>query len=349
MNKNTLEVKIKFFLNSYFTFQEYHLSPEDKKKIDRDKVGFILSKLTRKKYRKRKLVDKTRKAIEEKIKLSIKENWPIHLVVPFGGYKHFWNSSHPEPDWAELFNFKFLSDYVAPILLTYKPGAIVEYVSEDLILPKMNNYPEKTLEQYSKTFKKILTWYNKKLPNNLQFKFFRVKDKCDHKKLIKKVNGLIEKRKKDFSKLTQKEKDRELHRSHRSIMWQGKEDWSKLSEKQKKNKIIESRIIELAYYDTEAEKEFLGEYLWEKNHICIVFSFGTTHDNDEFQDITLGSTYASVVDHWIGRGILEKRENHFIPNIISKNQYQKMKKNLTQVKVQGFNQGKNYKAIEVKE
>ena len=71
------------------------------------------------------------------------------------------------------------------------------------------------------------------------------------------------------------------------------------------------------------------------------------NDNDEFQDLTLGSTYASVVDHWIGRGVLERHGNRFIPKIVSKEQYEKMKKKLVKVRVEGVLPMKNYRSVEV--
>ena len=111
--------------------------------------------------------------------------------------------------------------------------------------------------------------------------------------------------------------------------------------------MTESRLIELAYYDTEAQSEFMGNYLGEDNHICICFSFGTTHDNDEYQDLTLGSTYGSLVDHWIGRGILEDIGNKLSPRIVSKNQYEGFKENLTVIPIHDLLPYKNYREIEI--
>ena len=336
-----------FLVNLLTKYEQYNLSVDESRKSKEDKASFIVSKLTRKKFRRRALVDKTKQAIIEKINLSIQENRSIHLVVPFGGYKHFWNPSHPEPDWAELFNFKYLTEFVSPVLSVYKPGVIIEYVSEDLILTRMNNYPEEALTLYSEIFTKLIEWYNHQTPDNLKFNYFRVKDRCDSKKLIDEVENMLPKRKEEFDKLTKEQKEQELHRSVRSVLWNGDKDLTKLSQEDKEKRMIESRLIELAYYETEAKPEYLGDYLWEDNHICICFSFGTTHDNDEFEDLTLGSTYGSIVDHWIGRGILHKREDRFIPDIISKNQYETTKPKLQTVAVNNLLPYKNYQEIEV--
>ena len=331
------------------TFDSYTPSLEDVKLIQRDKTQFIVNKLALKKFRKRKLTAETRQAIAKKVGLSIKENRPLHFVIPFGGYKHFWNPSHPEPDWAELFNLTYLTEYVSPVLSVHKPGVIIKYASEDLVLNRMNNYPKETLEVYSNVFRQLIDWYNNQTPDNLTFKYFRVSERCDASKILSGVEKLLPKRKQAFDKLSKKEQEQEIHRSMRSVFWNGAQDLTKLTDLDKEKRIIESRFVELAFYETEGSKEFMGTYYWEDNRICICFSFGTTHDNDPFEDLTLGSTYGSIVDHWIGREILKKRGNRLIPDIVSKNQYTDIKDDLKTIVVKELPPHKNYSQIEVLE
>ena len=335
------------YLAKLFEIQPFVPDPKQKRQIENDLSRFIVDQLSRKKFRRRRLSPQTKQAISQKVEKSIQQNIPIHLVVPFGGYKHFWNKSHPNPDWAELFNFKYLTDYVQAILNTYNPGVIIEYISEDLILNKMDNYPPESLEEYSKNFTELIQWYNQKTPQNLSFEFFRVKDKCNSEDLIKKVESMLPERRKSFEKLTQEQKDQELHRSQRALMIHGDKDLSKLNQDELEQRIIDSRLIELAYYYAESQPEFLGEYLWEKNHICVCFSFGTTHDNDEFQDLTLGSTYGSLVDHWIGRGILVETKKGIRPRIVSKKQYQEFQDKLLVYEVSNRPDHQNFEKIEL--
>ena len=110
-------------------------------------------------------------------------------------------------------------------------------------------------------------------------------------------------------------------------------------------RIIESRLIELAYYKIEGQSEFLSDYLYGDGHICICFSFGLSHDNID-NDLTLGSTYSSIVDYWIGRGILEKHSEKFIPRIVSKEQYELIKEKLS-IYSTNLIPLKNFKDIEV--
>lgn len=325
--------------------EPYVLSGDDRNKLAQNKVQFITGKIGRKKFRRHELVDKTRQAISEKVAISIKEDKPLHFVIPFGGYKHFWNPSYPEPDWAELFNFRYLAEYVAPVLAVHKPGVIIEYMSEDVILNRMNNYPQKALDRYSEIFRQVQSWYSQYIPKNLKFRFFRVGERCKGDKIVKTIEKLLTQRRKAFAELSKEQKKQELHRSFRSVFWGGDKDLTNLSEHDKEERVIESRLIELAYYETESKPEFMGNYLGEDNHICICFSFGTTHDNDEYQDLTLGSTYGSLVDFWIGRGILTQKDGTFRPRIISRNQYAALKNKLETIPVEKLLPLKNYQSI----
>ena len=326
--------------------EPYSPTSDDEKSFSRDKVDYIFRKIDRKKFRRKKLGEESKNAIREKIRLSVDSNRPIHLVIPFGGYKHYWNPSHPEPDWAELFNFRYITEYVMPILALYEPGVVMEYMSEDMILPRMNNYPPEAIEKYIEVFKQLIEWYQNQVPSNLQIKFFRVSDRCKKEEIIRDVEELLPERRVEFNKLSDDEKEIELKRSYRSILWGGMKDLTDLSDQERQEKIIESRLIELAYYDTEAKPEYIGNYLSEDNHICICFSFGLSPDN-AFDDLTLGSTFGSIVDYWIGRGVLGYTYRHFHPRIISAKQDESNDGNLTKYPIDLDLPGNNYTAIEV--
>lgn len=320
----------------FFEYTDYIISPEDQKIIDRDLKTFIIQKLIRKKFRKQKVVPETLKEISQKVEKSIKENRPINFSVFFGGYKHFWNPSSPEVDWAEIFTFKFLTEWVSPIITVYKPGVTFDFISEDWILEKMNNYPNESLDKYSQSFKTLLEKYNQKLPENLKFNFIRLKDMFDQDKMIKAVDEKLKEGYERWNSLNQEEQEEELKRSKRSV----------IMENSNRDRIVESRVTELAYYEVEELPEFFGDY-FKENNIYLSFSFGLSQDNI-YHWIVLGSTYASVVDFWIGRGILEQREDSLINRIVSKEQYEKIKKSLKKIDINldALNL-KNLKSIEV--
>lgn len=333
------------YLRNLLTHFTPYILSDDENKIPKN--NFIVQKLTRKRFRKQKIYPNELEKIINKVNLSINENKPIHLIIPFGGYKHFWNISYPQPDWAELFTLKFLTDWLSPVIAIHKPGAIVEFISEDVILTRMDNYPKEALDEYTKNFVLLLQTYKKYMPNNLKFQYFRIGEKYDKDKIIKDVEGLLPKGRNRWNKLSKKEKEIELKRSRRSVIWKGQDDLTKLTNEQKEKRTIESRIIELAYYEVEVKPEFLGNYYEEDNHISICFSYGLSQDNSDHW-ITLGSTYASVVDYWIGRGILGTKNGNFINRIISREQYEKIKKHLKTYQIKfDLLPLKNFQSIDV--
>lgn len=204
-------------------------------------------------------------------------------------------------------------------------------MSEDMIVTRMNNYPKESLEEYSTSFRKLLDWYKSKLIlSNLNIEYFRVGDRVNKEKVIDDIENLLSVKYEDFKKLSEEDKDTELKRSNRSIYWIGEKDLTGLTEEEKEKRIIESRLVELNYYDVEAKEENMGNYLGD--NICVCFSFGLSSDNT---DLTLGSTYGSIVDFWIGRGLLIKNDkNDLRPSIVSKYQYENIKDS---IKLEEFN------------
>lgn len=338
--------KVNEFLHGLISvFPKYVLSDEEKRQATQDIQAFVAKKLLRKKFRKQKLLEETRSDITNKVSLSIQENRPLHFAIPFGGYKHFWNPSHPRPDWAEFFTLHSLTEWLAPVLAVYVPGAIVEFISEDLILPRMNNYPEETLDQYAKGFSNLLDFYKKISPQNLRLEYYRLGDKFDKKKMTEEVEKILPTSWKKWGTYTEEQKEVELKRSKRSVLWAGKEDLTALTDQEKEKRTIESRLLELAYYEVEAQPEYLGSYFQADNHIPICFSFGLSSDNIDHW-IVLGTTSGSIVDFWIGRGIIEDHENTYIPRIVSRKQYEEIQQKLRTQKVDILPL-KNFQTVEV--
>ncbi len=323
----------------------YEPTAEDLKSYSRNRIEYIFDKLNRKKFRRKKMGQESLNNLKIKIQESIKKESPIQLVIPFGGYKHFWSTSHPEPDWAELFQFRYITEYVQPIAALYQPGVTIEYVSEDLIVPRMDNYPKESIETYMKRFSELLYWYQKQLSSNIHFSVSRVSSMCDKEKLTKEVLSKIPEKRQAFELLSVSDKDKELKRSHRSVYWKGEIDLTHLTDQEKLEKIIESRLIELTFYETESQPEYIGNYYGDNNRICVVFSFGLSQDN-AFDDLTLGSAHGSIAEFWIGRGVIENPKLPH-PRIITAKQYEQVKEHIQKIPVNLGLEGKNYSLIEI--
>jgi hypothetical protein len=308
------------FLTERLAPEEYELPPDERARIKHDLAGYIADKIVRKRFRRR-VGDETRVGIRDKVAMSVSNDAPIYFTLPFGGYKHFWNPSHPAPDWAEVFHFVHMTDYVAPILSAYEPGVILEYISQDMILTRMNNYPVEALDAYSRGFTRIMDWHKRRAPTNLDVRYFRVGDRCDREAILLGVEAMLPERRRIFDALSAELTEQELNRSRRSLFWEGAEDLSDLSEAGRRDRIIESRLVELAYYDTEAAPEHLGDYYFEGERIDIWFSGGLSPDN-AFGGLTLSTAPGSVVDAGIGRGVVVRDGRGLRGTIVSRTQFE---------------------------
>ena len=270
----------------------------------------------------------------------------MHFIAAFGGYKHFWNPSYPEVDFAELFNLRFMSEYLSPILEAHEPGVVLEYESEDVILTAMDNYPPRDLDRYSESFRELIKMYSKSLPKNLKISLVRAREQVPSDALWKKIDEYLPNTRKEWDSLSKEEIELRLSHSTSNIMWNGNEDLTKMNDEEKKKRVLESKIINEAYYA--ADWDFRKDFFTGENHIPVVFWFGKTRDNFAHW-LTLGSTYSSMVDFWVGRGILELRNGKVVERIVSHSQYERIKGKLEII--DAFNELplKNLKSIEIGE
>ncbi|MEU7711048.1 hypothetical protein ACIA8B_02825 [Micromonospora chalcea] len=267
-----------------------------------DIVDEILEALLRKGFRRR-VGEKRREGIRASIRANVQDGTPINLVIPFGGYKHFWNPSAPNPDWAEVIHLKRMVEYILPVLQLHGPGVRLEYVSEDVVIPRMNNYSVASLDTYASGFERVIGWYSRFLPKGLSLNFWRIGDVVDREALIELILDDLPRRRALFNNLPDDQKTASLRRSHRSVVPGGSDGRATLSYEHLFERIVESRLIEQAFSDIAFSPQFVGNYYESKNRICICFSYGMSADNDERQFLTINGSRGSMVDFWVGRGV----------------------------------------------
>ncbi len=332
------------WLKSAFSLNEYYLTPKDERALRYDKTTWIANRIFNKTFRKAQVHPEARADILKKVKQSIENGLPLHFIACFGGYKHFWNPSYPEVDFAELFNLRFMSEYISPILKAHAPGVVLEYESEDVILTTMDNYPQDDLDRYSQSFRKLIDLYSKTLPANMKINLIRAREQVPADALWKKIDDFLPNIRAEWASLSKEEIELRLSHAPSNIMWKGAEDLTGLSAEEKRRRILESKIINEAYYA--ADWEFRKDFFTGENHIPLVFWFGKTRDNFGHW-LTLGSTHSSMVDFWVGRGILEMRNGKAVERIVSHSQYDMIKGKLETVEAFNGLPLKNFKYIEV--
>jgi hypothetical protein len=336
---------IQDLLLSYRTQQSsYIVSEEDKKNIAKSSLAdWVTAKLVSGKFRKAPIFPQTRQIIHDNVVQTIKKNEPFYLIICFGGYKHFWNPSHPNVDWAELFHLHFMIDYVRPILSVYQPGVILDYESEDYILPHMNNYPEKRSDAYEDSFRSLVNFIQPSIPTNFQIRYIRAKNQYNTNVIFDRLETRVAEKLVLFDKLPEERKEILLHKTEQNIMWNGKKDLTHLTPKERHEFIRTSRCTDEAFL--ELDLEIRNNYFVGGNHIPLVLSWGLSADNIDHW-LTIGSTYSSSVDFWIGKGIIEDRGTKMVPRILSHTQYDAIKDQLVTIPIKNIPM-QNFQSIEV--
>jgi len=276
----------------------------------------ILQKITRKPFRKQKLSEKWKNDIMFSIINRIKEKKPLNIVLLFWGYKHFWNSSSPEVDWAELFFIDHIIEWLKPILSIYKPGIIFTFASEDIILDVMNWYNIEDLEKYSNSFNDMLDKIKKYFPSNFKIEYIRMgKDIYNGEFVKKEVLSLVDERIKEFEDKDEEYQKQYLYRTKRNI---NKSNITLEDE-------IRAKMIEDVFYEVE---EKYSEIFFTDDKIYITLTWWKSKEENIFEWLSIWSTRASIVDFWIWKWILEDNWNKIIKKIVSQNQFKCIKDKL---------------------
>ena len=101
-----LEIRVNDFVNQeLLNFNNIQTNPIEGKNI-KDK---ILNRLFSRKWSRKAQYDDAKIYTENKVDAILNNHLNFLFCFCFGGYKHFWTPTYPEPDWAEIFTIKYLS------------------------------------------------------------------------------------------------------------------------------------------------------------------------------------------------------------------------------------------------
>lgn len=342
---NDLEKKVNEYINQVLlNFNNIQTNPLNGNNIKE----MIINRLFSRKWSRKAQFEAAKKYTEEKVDIILNNKYNFLFCFCFGGYKHFWTPTYPEPDWAEIFTIKYLMEYILPIAETQDKKTILEFESEEVALTYMNNTPQEGMDKYNLAFRKIIDFINNENNYPIDIDLVLARDFYDRNELLKKMNKYLPEVQKRFNLLAEEEKEIRLKRAETNIMWNGKENLTNLSEKDKKEFIYNSRTLNEAFLDIDYELRG-KEYFEKDNLIPLLGSFGLGAGGESW--LHLASNKSSMVDFWAGMGILEIREDKIIEKTISKKQYDQIKDKLIKVQLHNklCNISNNYSWIYVYE
>ncbi|MBQ7453000.1 MAG: hypothetical protein IJS68_01890 [Clostridia bacterium] len=309
----------------------------DVQRLPTDLNGTMIDRLFAKKFRKYAIAPDVKVSVNEKLNNIISKKLPLTFVPSFGGYKHWWCPTYPTIDWAEIFNIKFMLEYLSPIFSNYKDNkTTIEYESEEIILSELNNVPQSGLDEYTRTFRKACDWFNERLNGKVQLKLSLAREQYkdynfDKQKLLKRIEEMLPEYKHRFDSYDEEDKERRIKKAQTNFKIDGVVDYSSYTDEQKQELYKQSRILNEAFLD--ADYEVRGNDFFEKEtNIPLLFSFGLGPGGEAW--LHIGSSKSSMTDFWAGTGILELRDNgEIVERILSRNQYNEIKDNLTKVEI----------------
>ena len=320
-----LEERVSNYINNeLLNFNNIETNPLEGK----DFKDSILNRLFSRKWSRKAQYDAAKDYTEEKVDNIINKHLEFLFCFCFGGYKHFWSPTYPEPDWAEIFTIKYLIEYVLPIALKYDKRVKIEFESEEVALTYMNNTPQEGMDKYNFAFKELIDYVNSNTNYPIDLSVVLARDFYDRDELLEKMYNYLPEVQKRFDDLTDEEKEIRLKRAETNIMWNGVEDLTNLSDEEKKKYIYNSRTLNEAFLDIDYELRG-KEYFEKENLIPLLGSFGLGAGGELW--LHLASNSSSMVDFWAGMGILEVREDKIIQKTISKKQFDQIKNELIKV------------------
>lgn len=292
---------------------------------DRKQVVQFLSRLLSAKFSGRKQSDSMIELTLDKLIYSFENKQPIIFVFGFGGYKNYNSPSFPEVDYAELFSMKYMTEFLWPIITTYKYGVKFEYESEEISI-QFNNVPQATTDKYTFSFTKLLNYFIKKVEEQngikLDYKLVIARNMYDPKDLYKKMEEYYPSMLEEFNKLSNEEKEVWIKRAKTNFLIKGNKDYSNLSIDELNNKFIEARINNECFLAADYD---LRIDFWERpNAISLFGTWGKTPCASPTDlGLHLKSTRSSNTDFWIGTGVFLLDENNSILEelILSHTQY----------------------------
>lgn len=316
--KNYLEALIK-------TIPTYTITDEDKKKLRFQGISqLIYDKLTTNKFRTAPISEKIHARIMESCTASVTQNQPIHITIPFGGYKLPSLPSAPHIDWSEVFTCLIIRDYVSAISKIYDPGVIVEFYSDEIIVNRMNAIKQIDLDTYNQELNKLLGKFKLFLPRNVIYKLSSIRDHISQDALFdrfsQKHNVIIE----WWGKQSEQEKKIHLEKAERNYFGNLKN----LTKKEKADILLTSVFIHEALVRSHWDSDIV--WAFGKGRIPVGFRYANGWG------IQIKSSVSSAIQFWVGTGILQEKGVLFLPDIIGVQKFQKIKEHLRKVPIDIF-------------
>lgn len=299
--------------------------PENQEEL----ISSIFKLLMSKKFRKYSPGPEYTQHIFSVIKNNVSNNDPIKINLVFGAYKLWRLEEAPEVDWAELFALIYYTNWLKQICSIYKPGVWFDFFSDDVIIERLNNIPNSDTQKYLQSFRQLLDFIKPYVPENLNFTLNRVADQYENQEEFEK----------DLDESIKKVKE-ELNGKMPTLTPQ-QIAIIELNVKLKLDQATDPYWREKVFIIHEGYARISKRRPYYRNSDKIMIALTPIVNS-----LALGTTKTSVVKYWVGVGVLEKRGDSFIENILSLKQLESRKSEKEEISIEGLD-GKNFQRIRI--
>ena len=298
--------ELESFINSLFTCSSSLKQPNNIEMVEK-----IYQLVTSRKFRKTAIDSVTEEDLKSKIRFALAKNAPICFSIPFGAYKNWRIPSSNLPDWSEIFCLSYLTKYVFPIASIYEPGISFNFSYSSGLMGMVSNMPDEVQTNYVKQFLKILSIVNSFIPKNIKFKLIDISKSYYSNELEIEFRNNFEYNLKNWElKYSKEVREKKIQSAKNNFQINGKENYSDLSPEQLEVKIKESAMFCDAVDCLDKRRKFNKG----GKNIQLVFVRGP------FKSLHIGSSNISSKHFWVSMGVLEKRGDRLLTNMISHKQ-----------------------------
>lgn len=296
---------LKYFVSTLFSFNVDLC--DDSRLGQQMNQENVFDMITRSRFRRTKLDDNAQVDIRKKINEAIDLGRPIEFSIPFGAYKHWLLDSYPLPDWAEVFNLKYLLTYAYPITRCYPPGVEINFTYISGVMDRVSNLPIESQNLYLASLERLHKYFQQIAPDNLKINLVDIRSFYDQGDLEEELeSNIVNNRKNWDTKYSYELREKKIQSARNNLVITGKEDLSNLSEYELEKSYVESAMLCDAV-DTLRLRRGFNKY---GHNIQLVFVKGPS------LSLHIGSCRGSDAHFWVGAGVVDVRDNGMVDTII---------------------------------
>ena len=205
----------------------------------------------------------------------------------------------------------------------YKPGIVLEFCSDEVIVEKLDNISTAMTEKYTETFNAMLSLFEKYLPDNIKIKLIRVRDqyKTDGA-LFEELSINLKNTINNWDSFDEDKKKGRISMVKLNYLLNDS-SWEEMSDKDRDDLMRENTALHDAYLPLVGRRSLVrGE---DK---IVIFPFPIS------DSITLGSTKYSVAKFWSRYGALKRNGDLLQDCVMSPDKL--AQKNFEEVTVNGI-------------